>query len=87
MACKGEEQVKNSQKYAILKNWLNTRPKMETHDPNVYPTILGGVLRGFWSPYLDWGARKASFLHLKTGTFAKSAHLRVQKNDPSSAPI
>ena len=25
---------------------------METHDPNVYPTILGAVLRGFWSPFL-----------------------------------
>ena len=24
-------------KFAIFKNWLDTRPKMETHDPNVYP--------------------------------------------------
>ena len=28
-------------KYAIFKNWLGTRPKMETHDLNVYPTIWG----------------------------------------------
>ena len=55
----------------IFKNWLDTRPKMETHDPNVYPTILGGVSRGFWSPFLDWGARSAIFWHLKTGTFCE----------------
>ena len=35
---------------AIFKIWLDTLPKMEMHDPNVYPTILGGVWRGFWSP-------------------------------------
>ena len=40
----------------IFKIWLDTRPKMEMHDPNVYPTILGGVSRGFWSPFLDLGA-------------------------------
>ena len=34
-------------KFAIFKNWLDTRPKMETHEPKVYPTILRGVLRGF----------------------------------------
>ena len=58
-------------KYAIFKNWLDTRPKMETHEPNVYPTILGGVSRGFWTPFLDRGARSAIFWHLKTGTFCK----------------
>ena len=57
----------------IFKIWLDTRPKMETHDPNVYPTILGGVSRGFWTPFLDRGARSAIFWHLKTGTFGKSA--------------
>ena len=46
-------------KFAIFKNWLDTRPKMETHEPNVYPTILGGVSRGFWSPFLDLDARSA----------------------------
>ena len=61
-------------KYVIFKIWLDTRPKMEMHDPNVYPTILGGVSRGFWSPFLAVGARSAIFWHLKTGTFAKSAH-------------
>ena len=55
-------------KYAIFKNWLGTRPKMETNEPNVYPTILGGVLRGFWSPFEDLGARSAIIWHLKTGT-------------------
>ena len=40
-------------KLAIVKIWLDTRLKMEMHDPNVYPTILGGVSRGFWSPFLD----------------------------------
>ena len=46
----------------IFKNWLDTPPKMETHDPTVYPTILGGVSQGFWSPFLDWGARSAIFV-------------------------
>ena len=73
LARKGEKQVKNGRKYAIFKNWLDTHLKMETHDPNVYPTILGGVSQGFWSPFLDWGAGSATFLHLKTGTFVKSA--------------
>ena len=41
------------------------------HDPNVYLTILGGVLRGFWTPFLDLGAGSAIFWHLEMGTFAK----------------
>ena len=57
-------------KLATFKNWLDTRPKMETHEPNVYPPILGGVSQGFWSPFEDLGARSAIFWHLKTGTFA-----------------
>ena len=51
----------------IFKNWLDTRPKMETHDPNAYPTILGSVLQGFWTPFLDWGAQ--SFLARENGHF------------------
>ena len=43
-------------KFAIFKNWLDTRLKMEMHEPNVYPTILGGASRGFWSLFLDLGA-------------------------------
>ena len=74
-------------KFAIFKNWLDTRPKMETHEPNVYPTILGGVSRGFWSPFLDLGARSAIFRHLKTGTFGKSAPFGVPKNGTSSSQI
>ena len=64
------KRLKNGSKNLIFKNWLDTRPKMETHDPNVYPTILGGVSRGFWTPFLNRGARSAIFWHLKTGTFA-----------------
>ena len=55
----------------IFKNWLDTPPKMETRDLTVYPTILGGVSRGFWSPFLDRGAQSAIFWHLKTGTFGR----------------
>ena len=57
-------------KNEIFKNWLRTRPKMETNEPNVYPTILGGVSRDFWGPFLDLGALSAIFWHLKIGTFA-----------------
>ena len=55
------------------KNWLGTRPKMETNEPNVYPTFLGGrgVSWGFWGPFEALGARSAIFWHLKMGTFAK----------------
>ena len=74
-------------KLGIFKIWLDTRPKMEMHDPNVYPTILGGVSRGFWSPFEGVGARSAIFWHLKTGTFAKSAHFQVSKNGTSDSQI
>ena len=43
-------------KYGIFENWLGTRPKMEMNEPNVYPTTLGGVSRGFWSAFEDLGA-------------------------------
>ena len=69
----------NDRKYAIFQNWLDTRPKMETHDPNAYPTILGGVLRGFWTPFVVLGAQSAIFWHVKTGTFAESARFYVEK--------
>ena len=55
----------------IFENLRDACPKMETHDPNVYSTILGGVSRGFWTPFLDLGARSAIFWHLKTGIFGK----------------
>ena len=52
---------------AIFKNWLDTRPKIETHEPNVYSTILGGVLRArFLEFLLRFGRSKYHFL---TGTF------------------
>ena len=60
----------------IFKIWLDTRPKMEMHDPNVYPTILGGVSRGFWSPFLAVDARSAIFCQLKTGTFLAQASVQ-----------
>ena len=63
------EKVENDRKYAVFKNWLDTRLKMETHEPNVYLIILGGVSRGFWSPFLDLGAQSPIFWHLKMGTF------------------
>ena len=31
----------NGSKNMIFKNWFDSRLKVETHDPNVYPTILG----------------------------------------------
>ena len=60
---------------------------METHEPRVYPTTLGGVSQGFWSPFIDLGALSAIFRHLKTGNFAKSAHFQVPKNGTLSAKI
>ena len=60
-------------KLATFKNWLDTRPKMQTHEPNVYPTILGGVSPGFWSPLLDLGAQGAIFLALENGQIRQSA--------------
>ena len=45
----------NHRKYAIFKNWLDSRPKMETHEPNVYLTALGvfrevfGVCSQIWA--------------------------------------
>ena len=58
-------------KYAIFKNWLGTRSKMETNEPNVYPTIFGGVSRGFWSPFKVW-ALEVPFLALENGHFCQS---------------
>ena len=71
----------------FFKKWPDTRPKMETHEPNVYSTILGGVSRGFWTPFLDLGAQSAIFWHLKMGTFAKSAPFQVPNNGTSDAQI
>ena len=41
---------------------------MEMHEPNVYPIILGGVLRGFWSPFLDLSAQSACLLTMHDWT-------------------
>ena len=76
---------KQWKKNAIFQNWLKTHPKAETYEPNVYPTILGGVSRGFWTPFLDWGTQSAIFWRMKTGTFAKSARFQVPKNGTSGA--
>ena len=53
----------------IFTIWLDTRPKMETHDPNFYPTILGGVSRGFLVSVLGLGRSKCHFLALENGQF------------------
>ena len=68
----------------IFKNWLDAPPNMETHDPTVYSTILGGVSRGFWSLFLDRGAQSAIFWHLKTGTFAL---LSLQQGATFTSPL
>ena len=60
------KRLRNGSRHMIFTNWLDTRPKMGTHDPNFYPTILGGVSRGFWTPFLDRGAQSAIFWHVKT---------------------
>ena len=81
------KRLQNASKTLIFKNWLDTCHKKETHEPKLYPTILVGVLQGFWSPILNWGAQNAVFSHIKTGTFGKSARFQVQKNGTLSAPI
>ena len=58
---------------------------METHDPDVYPTVLGGVSRGFLSPFLDSSTPSAIFWHFKTGTFGKSFFLGHPTVDPLQA--
>ena len=40
---------------------------METHEPNVYFTISGGVSQFFWCPFLDLSARSPIFCPLKKG--------------------
>ena len=62
-----------------------THPKMKKPEPNVYPTILGGFSRGFWSPFLYWGTQSAICCHLKTGTFGKSTRFQVPKSGTSGA--
>ena len=42
---------------------------------------MGGVSRGFWSPFLDLGARSAIFWHLKTGTDTGWANHHHPHND------
>ena len=51
------------------------------------PPFWGDVGVKKWSPFLDLGARSPIFGHLKMGTFAKSAHFQVPKNEFWSARI
>ena len=44
---------------------------METHEPNLYSAILGGVSRGFWSRFLDRGTQSAVFRPFKSVKRAK----------------
>ena len=62
------KRLQNDGKYGIFQNWLVTRPKMETHEPTTYTTILGGVSQGFWCPFLDLGAQSPIF-SLEKGHF------------------
>ena len=52
---------------------------METHEPNVYPTILEGVSRGFWSPFLDLVLEVPFFSTCKRALLAKVPFFRCQK--------
>ena len=81
------KRLQNASKTLIFKNWLDTCHKKETHEPKLYPTILGGALRGFLTPFLDLGALSAVFWHLKRGTFGESAHFQLPKNGTLSAQI
>ena len=67
------KQLKNDNKYAFFQNSLINCPKMETHEPNgVFSRIdFWGVSRGFWSPFLDLGARGPIFCHLKRALLSK----------------
>ena len=38
---------------------INAIGQATLSEPNVYPTILGGVSRGFWSPFEDSDAQSA----------------------------
>ena len=38
-------------KYAIFKNWLGTRPKMETNEPNVYRILRILAMSGALFPF------------------------------------
>ena len=49
-------------KLSFFKNWLDTCPKKKINEPNVYPTFLGGVSRGFWTQFYDLGAQNATSL-------------------------
>ena len=53
------KRLQNASKTLIFRNWLDTCHKKETHEPKLYFTILGGVSRDFWTPFLDLGARSA----------------------------
>ena len=44
------------------------------------PLFWGVFCEGFFILFLDWGARRAVFWHLKTGTFEKSARFQVPEN-------
>ena len=57
---------KKFQRYRPINDTWPTIWNFETHDPTVYPTILGGDSRGFWNVFLDLGAQSAIFWHLKS---------------------
>ena len=62
--------LKNGSKYLIFKNWLDTRLKMETHEPNVHH--CEGCLVRFLASVLRFGRSKSHFLSLEKGHFLQT---------------
>ena len=62
------KQLQNDGKYGIFQYWPDTRRKIETQDPNVYPTILGAFREVFGVRSYIW-ALKVPFLALEKALF------------------
>ena len=65
---KGGKWLQNNRKNAIFQNWLDTRPKMETHEPMSIPSFWGCFAR-FLESVLRCGRSKYHFLALENGHF------------------
>ena len=69
----------------IAKLALNPLKSDKRTEQMSIPPFWGDVGVKKWSPFLVSGTRSTIFLHLKTGTFAKSAQFWVPKNGTLSA--
>ena len=64
---KGKNSSETIKNICFFQNWLDTRPKMEMHERNVFPIILGGVFNfapTFGSLCIIWwieGTQQSSF--------------------------